>query len=118
MSIGPFPKVSELTSAVIQKSDSNLRIWPDIFSYAKLEVLADGDAEGNYVCPFIEGSSQWQNSAKSISLQRMPLSQMDESEMQDIQILSTFRKEWEQEFLEISFSAFEITAFCVLFGTY
>ena len=60
----------------------------------------------------------WQNSAKSRSLQHIPLSQVVESEMQDIQILSTFRKEWEQEFLEISFSAFEITAFCVLFGTY
>ena len=59
-------------------------------------------------------------SLKWVSVERIPLSQVDvlESEMQDIQILSTFRKEWEQEFLETSFSAFEITAFCVLFGTY
>ena len=59
-------------------------------------------------------------SLKWVSFHSMPLSQMDvlESEIQDIQILSTFWKGWDQEFLETSFSTFEITAFCVLFWTY
>ena len=88
MSIGPprpFPKFSEPYKSLVNAESETL---------AQLEVLAVGDAVGNYVCLFIVRFLAMAKSLKWVSFHSMPLSQVDvlESEIQDIQILSTFWK--------------------------